>query len=199
MPMVVIVLRPYGIAVRRTAGKVEMGDVRATEHLRCSDPLVPLTRLPKQGSLCHSSGWAICVGSSGRFGRPAPSFHAHAVERGFLLSFGAGADDHGISTGAPRHLRLLHTGGAVPPEVSHVRGSLAVAVSGTGSWLRNRRPDYESLASARPAWASSRATGESPGGNSLRPPARRHESARFRRRPACSGRASHGASGFPAS
>src|SRR5260370_37554788 len=92
-------------------------------------PLVPLTRLPKQGSLCHSSGWAICVGSSGRFGRPAPSFHAHAGERGFLLSFGAGADDPGISTGAPRHLRLRHTGGAVPPAVSNVRGSLSVPVT----------------------------------------------------------------------
>src|SRR5260370_36233147 len=45
MPMVVILLRPYGIAVRRTAGEVEMGDVRATEHLHHRDPLVPLTRL----------------------------------------------------------------------------------------------------------------------------------------------------------
>jgi hypothetical protein len=37
MPMVIIFLRPDGIAMRRTAGEVEMGDVRATEHLHHGD------------------------------------------------------------------------------------------------------------------------------------------------------------------
>src|SRR4029077_11122763 len=87
-------------------------------------------RQMKQGSLLLIGLGYPVPGSSGRFGRPAPRFHTHPVESGFLLGVGAGADNHGISTGAPRHPRLLHTGGAVPPEVSHVRASLAVAGGG---------------------------------------------------------------------
>src|SRR6266851_9475389 len=82
-------------------------------------------RQMKQGSLLLIGLGYPVPGSSGRFGRPAPRFHTHPVESGFLLGVGAGADNHGSSTGAPRHPRLLHTGGAVPPEVSHIRASLA--------------------------------------------------------------------------
>src|SRR6266852_2689449 len=87
-------------------------------------------RQMKQGSLLLIGLGYRVPGSSGRFGRPAPRFHTHPVESGFLLGVGAGADNHGISTGAPRHPRLLHTGVAVLPEVSHVRARLAVAVGG---------------------------------------------------------------------
>src|SRR5258708_32026433 len=60
-------------------------------------------RQMKQGSLLLIGLGYPFPGSSGRFGRPAPRFHTHPVESGFLLGVGAGADNHGISTGAPRH------------------------------------------------------------------------------------------------
>src|SRR6266436_6579152 len=100
-------------------------------------------RQMKQGSLLLIGLGYPFPGSSGRFGRPAPRFHTHPVESGFLLGVGAGADNHGISTGAPRHPRLLHTGGAVPPEVSHVRARLAVAVGGTCATREQRRTEDE--------------------------------------------------------
>jgi len=61
--------------------------------------------------------------------RPAVRFHARAVQLA-SLSLGV-ADTHWSFTGAPRHPRLPHTAVAVPPEVSHVRACLAVAIGGS--------------------------------------------------------------------